>query len=75
MNKDIVEIVRGLVRPFIAISITTTLIILAILGKVEAPEFLNLALVVVTFYFAERATTKGIEREIARNNGHVDGGE
>lgn len=67
MEHPIVNIVRYLVRPFIAISITTTLIVLAIMGKIDADAFLNLALVVVTFYFAERATAKGITMA----NGHL----
>lgn len=62
MENQYVVIVRGLVRPFIAIAITATLVVLAFMKRIEAAEFMNLALVVVTFYFAERSTLKGIEK-------------
>jgi hypothetical protein len=53
------EIIRGLVRPFVAVSFVSATIALFIMKEIEAKEILGITLIVVGFYFGERAAKKG----------------
>ena len=53
-----VEIIRKLVRPFIALSLTCSVIYLAVLGKIDAKELLGYVGIVIGFYFGERSALK-----------------
>lgn len=54
----IVDTIRKLVRPSVAIALVGTVVYLAITGKIEPEKVLYLATIVITFYFAERAAKK-----------------
>lgn len=60
-KEDIVDIVgkvKGLIRPFITVCFVVTVTILALLGKIESKEILQITGIIVAFYFAERAALK-----------------
>lgn len=63
---DKVEVVQKLVRPGIALLVVFTGCLLAAFERIQPERFWDAVLVVITFYFVERATRKGFER--ARNN-------
>ena len=52
------DIIRGLVRPFIAVSFVSVTLYLAIVGKLEAREVLAITSIIAAFYFGERAGRK-----------------
>jgi len=54
-----VEIIRGLVRPFISIAFVSVTVTLALLGKIEAKEILLPTGMIVAFHFGERSALKG----------------
>jgi len=53
-----IEVVRALIRPFIAVSVVGTLMGLFIVSRLEAKELLILAGPIIGFYFGERAAEK-----------------
>ena len=53
-----VEAIRKLVRPFIAVAFVSATIVLFLLGKLEAKEILTITGIIVAFFFAERAALK-----------------
>jgi hypothetical protein len=55
---QVLDIIRGLVRPFIAVSFVSVTLYLAIVGKLEAREVLAITGIIAAFYFGERAGRK-----------------
>lgn len=49
---------RHLVRPFISIAFVTVALVLALMGKVDAKEVLQITGIIVAFHFGERAALK-----------------
>ena len=56
-NFDI-ELIRGLVRPFISVVFVLTAVYLAVAGKVDAKEVITIVGMIVAFHFGERAAKK-----------------
>ena len=56
-----IETIRSLVRPFIAVAFVGATVALFMLGKLEAKEILVTTSLIVGFYFGERAANKGTE--------------
>ena len=54
----IAEIIKSLIRPFIAISFVLATIILYLMGKIEAQSILQITAIIIGFYFGERAALK-----------------
>jgi len=54
-----VDIIRKLVRPFIAFCFIGSVVVLTVIGKIEPAEILQTTGIIVGFYFGERATLKG----------------
>lgn len=50
--------VRKLVRPFVAVALTLTVVALFAAGKIESREILPIFAVIVGFYFGERSALK-----------------
>jgi len=53
-----IDNIRKLVRPFMAVSFVAAAITLAMIGKIEAKEILSIASIIVAFYFGERSALK-----------------
>lgn len=53
-----IDDIRKLVRPFIAVSFVCITGYLAVIGKIEAAQILQVLGIVVGFYFGERAALK-----------------
>lgn len=59
MEKDNwVGQIRSLVRPFIAVAMTSTICYGTVLGYIEWKDLFSLAGMVIAFYFIERAALK-----------------
>lgn len=57
-KKELVEMVRGLVRPFISISLTSA-VIYSLLFKTEiSGSLLQITGMVIAFHFGERSASK-----------------
>lgn len=54
----IAEIIKSLMRPFIAFSFVLGTIILYLVGKIEAQSILQTTGIIIGFYFGERAALK-----------------
>ena len=54
----LLRVVRGLIRPFIAVSFVIVTLYLAIVGKLNAREILTITGIIAAFYFGERAALK-----------------
>ena len=52
---------KGLVRPFVTVMITTTFCYLSLIGVIKPEEFSLMAGVVITFWFGDRKN--GIKKE------------
>jgi len=61
------ELIRGLVRPIVALALILAVIGLACFGKVEAKEIVMLAGIAMAFYFSDRSQTKAA---IQKESGH-----
>lgn len=57
MDK-IANTLKGLVRPFVTIMITTTFCYLSLIGIIKPEEFSLMAGVVITFWFGDRKNGK-----------------
>ena len=55
---NFLEIIRGLVRPLIALGFAGALIYLVVAGEISTEQFLPIVVMVATFYFTERAINK-----------------
>ena len=55
-----VEMIRSLIRPFIAVTVVATLMYLFISGKLESNQLLTLSGPIIGFYFGERAAKKAM---------------
>lgn len=55
---EIVELIKSLVRPFIALSFVLGTIALYLTGKIEAQSILQTTGIIIGFYFGERAALK-----------------
>jgi hypothetical protein len=53
-----VDKIRQLVRPFISVSLVSTVVYLAVTGIVDAKEVLTLAGLIIAFHFGERSVKK-----------------
>jgi type IV secretory pathway VirB2 component (pilin) len=53
-----IEIIRGLIRPFIAVSFVAVTLYMTYLGKLDAKEVLSITAMIVAFYFGERSALK-----------------
>jgi len=53
VNKTI-EIIRGLVRPIIALSLTAAIIFGFFLSKIDSKEFLPIAAMAISWWFSSR---------------------
>lgn len=56
--NEIVETIRKLVRPFIAVSFVLLTVYLAIKGQIEAKDILSLTGIIAAFYFGEKSALK-----------------
>jgi hypothetical protein len=56
-----VEIIRGLVRPFISVAFVSMTAYLVVSGSLEAKEVLTLTGIIVAFHFGERSALKKSE--------------
>ena len=54
-----VELIRGLVRPFISFCFVMTTAVLAVIGKIDPGDILQLTGIIVAFHFGERASKNG----------------
>jgi len=52
------DLIRGLVRPFISVSLICMLAYLVYFGQIESKDILYLTGIVVAFHFGERAALK-----------------
>jgi hypothetical protein len=55
-----IETIRNLVRPFMAVSFVGTTIYLAVTAKIEPGKLLSITGMIVAFYFGERSALKGV---------------
>jgi hypothetical protein len=55
---NLVESIKTLIRPLIALAFVATTCILFFDGKLEAKDILQITSIVIGFYFGERATRK-----------------
>ena len=62
------RIVRGLIRPFIAVSFVSVTLYLAIVGKLNPREVLSITAIIAAFYFAERAALKNPNSQSAQES-------
>lgn len=53
-----VEIIRGLIRPFITFCLVGTAVALFLVGKIEAKELIPIISLIIGFYFGERSALK-----------------
>lgn len=54
----IAELIKSLIRPFIALSFVLGTITLYLMGKIEAQSILQTTTIIIGFYFGERAALK-----------------
>ena len=59
---DKIDAIRRLVRPFISVCFVGTTVALAILGKVDPKDMLEITGIIVAFHFGERAALKKPEQ-------------
>jgi hypothetical protein len=57
--KAVAAFIRTMVRPYISVAITSAIVYLGVLGKIEPKDLLALAGVIIAFHFAERAAKNG----------------
>ena len=50
------------VKKYIAIIVSTAFVILAIMGKINTDSFMNVLLMIVTFYFAQSGMKDAIDQ-------------
>ena len=55
---DKINAIRDLVRPFISVCFVGTTVALAIFGKIEPKDMLQITEIIVAFHFGERAALK-----------------
>ena len=55
---EITEIIKSLIRPFIALSFVLATITLYLMSKIEAQSILQITAIIIGFYFGERAALK-----------------
>jgi len=55
---NFLEIMRGLVRPIIALGLAGAFIYLAVTRMIPEEQFVPIVVMVATFYFTERAINK-----------------
>jgi len=67
--QQILDFIRGLVRPFIAVSFVSVTLYLAIVGLLNPKEVLTITGIIAAFYFGERAGRK------EANSGQAPGNE
>ena len=53
-----VDNIRKLMRPFIAVCLVGTTVYLAVIGKIEAAMIMGITSTIVGFYFGERSALK-----------------
>lgn len=53
-----VETIRGLVRPFISVTLVCLTVFLGIMGKVEAKDIMEITAIIVAFHFGERSALR-----------------
>ena len=53
-----IEIIRGLVRPFISVSFVSMTGYLVYMGFIDAKEVLGITSIIVAFHFGERSALK-----------------
>jgi len=58
-----VNIVRKLIRPFIAVAFVLASIYLFIAGKIDPMQILQITGIIIGFYFGERSALKGIKKD------------
>jgi hypothetical protein len=61
--KEVLNFIRGCVRPFISVMLMTMLGWLVFKGNVEGKDILQLSGIIFAFYFAERGIKKREEGE------------
>jgi len=54
----VVENIRKLIRPFITVSLVSTVVYLAIVGKIDPKELLGYTGIIIGYHFGERAALK-----------------
>ena len=59
----LLEVIRGLVRPFFAANVVGWVWYLLIQGKIDEKAILGILGSIVGFYFAERAINKALSRK------------
>ena len=59
-KERLLDTVRGLVRPFIAVSLVSVMVYLFVTGKLKAEEILVLGGPIFGFYFGERSVKKNL---------------
>ena len=55
-----IDNIRSLIRPFIAVAFVSATVVLFLLGKLEAKDILTTTGIIVGFYFGERAALKKV---------------
>jgi len=60
--ENILTFIRGLVRPIISISFVFMCAYLALSGKIDAKDVLEITGIIVAFHFGEKAALKGVEK-------------
>jgi len=60
---NLLNFIRGTVRPFISVTLMLMLGFLVYNGKVEGKDILQLAGIIFAFHFAERSLKKGDDNE------------
>jgi hypothetical protein len=71
INSGFVEIVRSLVRPFMAVAFTGATIGLTFAGKLEPEVVSTAATAMASFYFGERSVRKGFSEGVS--SAHLSG--
>jgi len=66
--QQILDFIRGLVRPFIAVSFVSVTLYLAIIGRLNPKEVLAITGIIAAFYFGERAGLKKPNNESSQGN-------
>jgi len=56
MNK--INAIRDLIRPFISFCFVSTTMFLALTGKIEPKDMLQITGIIIAFHFGERAASK-----------------
>lgn len=57
-----IEVIRGLIRPFISVVFVSTVCYLSLKGKIDASDILQLTGMIVAFHFGERSAAKKEEK-------------